>query len=65
MADGSLNLPGAPEGCFSANGWNNNRCFVIPQWNMVIVRMGQDGNIEHANAVYGRFLEMIGEALTD
>ncbi len=64
-ADGDRKLPGAPEGCYFASGANNNRCFVIPEWNMVVVRMGTDGNIDDADKVYGTFLEMLGEALMD
>jgi len=64
-ADGNLKLPGAPEGIFWASELNNNRCFVIPQWNMVVVRMGTDGNIDNADEVYGTFIEMLGDALVD
>jgi CubicO group peptidase (beta-lactamase class C family) len=63
LADGSLNLPGAPEGCYYASGHNNNKCIVIPQWNMVVVRMGEDGHPENPNLVYGTFLKMLGEAI--
>jgi CubicO group peptidase (beta-lactamase class C family) len=63
MADGTLNLPGAPEGCYYASGLNNNKCIVIPHWNMVVVRMGEDGHPEKPNLVYGTFLKMLGEAI--
>ena len=63
MADGSLKLPGAPEGCYFASGHNNNKCIVIPGWNMVIVRMGEDGHPENRDQVYGRFLQLLGDAL--
>lgn len=42
-ADGQQALPAAPVGTFWASGHNNNRCFVVPEWNMVIVRLGLDG----------------------
>ena len=64
-ADGNFKLPGAPEGMYFASGANNNRCFVIPEWNMVIVRMGTDGNIDNADIVYGQFLEKMEEAILD
>lgn len=64
-ADGTWKLPGAPEGCYFASGHNNNKCIVIPQWNMVVVRMGVDGHPEEKDKVYGRFLELLGESLTD
>ena len=62
-ADGKMKLPGAPEGCYFASGHNNNKCIVIPQWNMVIVRMGEDGHPDDKDVVYGTFLKLIGEAI--
>ena len=62
-ADGTWKLPGAPKGCYFASGHNNNKCIVIPQWNMVIVRMGEDGHPPEKDKVYGTFLNMIGKAL--
>lgn len=64
-ADGAMKLPGAPSDCFFAVGFNNNRCFVLPAWKMVIVRMGEDGNIPDADEVYGNFLKMIAHAIED
>lgn len=46
LADGLRYWPEAPAGTFAACGFNNNRCFVIPEWQMVIVRMGLDGNVD-------------------
>lgn len=63
LADGTMKLPGAPEDCYFASGFNNNKCFVLPSWKMVVIRMGEDGNIEEADAVYGKFLKMLGEAM--
>jgi CubicO group peptidase (beta-lactamase class C family) len=40
--DGSQMWPHAPEGTFAAQGNKNNICFVVPAWNMVIVRLGGD-----------------------
>ena len=65
MADGTLNLPGAPEGCFFASGHNNNKCIVIPEWNMVIVRMGEDGHPKNPSEVYGTFLKMMSVAIVN
>lgn len=61
--DGTLKLPGAPEGCYFASGFNNNKCVVIPQWNMVVVRMGEDGHPDEADVVYGTFLRLLGEGI--
>lgn len=64
-ANGEMKLPGAPENCYFASGHNNNKCIVIPQWNMVVVRMGEDGHPEDKDVVYGTFLQMLGEAIED
>lgn len=39
-------------------------CFVIPEWNMVIVRMGLDGNTVDDNE-YNTFFSMVSTALFD
>jgi CubicO group peptidase (beta-lactamase class C family) len=62
LPDGNLKLPGAPEGCYFASGHNNNKCIVLPQWNMVVVRMGEDGHPDHSDEVYGEFLRLLGKA---
>ncbi len=36
--DGKRKFPDAPPGTYCGAGHNNNYCFVIPEWNMVIVR---------------------------
>jgi CubicO group peptidase (beta-lactamase class C family) len=64
-ADGRMKLPGAPEGCYFASGHNNNKCIIIPDWNMVIVRMGEDGHPEDRDLVYGKFLQLIGNAIIE
>jgi len=38
--------PHAPEGTFAAQGNKNNMCLIVPAWNMVIVRIGGDENID-------------------
>lgn len=62
-ADGKMKFPGAPEGVYFPSGLNNNKCLVIPGWNMVIVRMGEDGHPDDPDLVYGTFLKMMGEAV--
>lgn len=59
--DGTRTYSGAPQGMFWAAGHNNNRCFIIPEWNMVIVRLGLDGN--PADHVWNDFLASVGEAV--
>lgn len=60
-ANGKRKWPGAPAGTFAACGYNNNKCFVIPEWRMVIVRLGTDGNVK--DSVWSKFLGMIGKAV--
>jgi CubicO group peptidase (beta-lactamase class C family) len=64
--DGSRKWPGAPAGAFSANGYNNNDMYVVPEWNMVIVRLGLDqSQVPLTDQIYSEFLRRIGEALLD
>ena len=46
---------------FWASGHNNNRCFVIPEWDMVIVRLGLDGNVK--DSVWDAFFAKVREAV--
>ncbi len=64
-ADGQMKLPGAPEGCYFALGYNHNMCIVIPAWSMVVVRMGEDGHPENRDLIYGKFLQMIGNSIIE
>jgi CubicO group peptidase (beta-lactamase class C family) len=61
-ANGEMKFPGAPEGCYFASGNNNNKCIVIPQWNMVVARMGEDGYPKDSYIIYGTFLRLLGES---
>jgi CubicO group peptidase (beta-lactamase class C family) len=38
-AKGELCWPDAPPGTFAAQGLKNNYCFVLPEWNMVVVSL--------------------------
>ena len=40
MADGKRMWPSAPAGTYMSNGNGCNFCIVLPEWKMVIVRMG-------------------------
>lgn len=59
--DGTRRFSAAPEGTFWASGHNNNKCFVIPEWSMVIVRLGLDGRA--MDEVWNGFLEKVGQAV--
>jgi CubicO group peptidase (beta-lactamase class C family) len=64
--DGSRMWPGAPAGTYSASGYNNNDMFIIPEWNMVIVRLGLDQNDKAiTDKTYGTFVEKTGQAIMD
>jgi len=65
-ADGKRNWPGVPLGVYSASGYNNNDMLVIPEWNMVIVRLGLDQRDRSiTNATYASFLQKVGDAILD
>jgi CubicO group peptidase (beta-lactamase class C family) len=59
--DGQRKWPGAPAGTFAAIGFNNNHCFVVPEWNLVVVRLGLDGNVD--SSVWSTFFDKLGEAI--
>ena len=63
-ADGKRKWPGAPLGAYSASGYNNNDMFVIPKWNMVVVRLGLDeGQFQITDQIYSTFLEKLGRGI--
>jgi CubicO group peptidase (beta-lactamase class C family) len=65
-ADGKRKWPGAPAGTYSASGYNNNDMFVIPEWEMVIVRLGLDEKeFKITDDIYSTFLQKIGHSISD
>ncbi|SEJ60963.1 CubicO group peptidase, beta-lactamase class C family [Cyclobacterium xiamenense] len=63
---GERKWPDAPTGTFAAWGHNNNYVFVIPEWNMVVVRLGLDQSDRViTDAISNQFIAKIGEALSD
>jgi len=57
-------MPDAPPKTYYASGLNHNVCFVIPEWNMVIVRMGVDGNPPDGKyVVWNKFLGMLSKGI--
>jgi CubicO group peptidase (beta-lactamase class C family) len=57
-------MPDAPPKTYYASGLNHNVCFVIPEWNMVIVRMGVDGNPpEGKHVIWNEFLKRLSDAI--
>ncbi len=64
--DGRRLWPDAPPRTYSRSGYNNNDLFVVPEWNMVIVRLGLDQDqMAISDAVYSRFLGMVSKAILE
>jgi CubicO group peptidase (beta-lactamase class C family) len=62
--DGNRRWPSVPLGTYAASGYNNNDMFVIPAWNMVIVRLGLDQHqFPITNEIHAEFLRRIGATL--
>ena len=65
-ANGTRKWPGTPVGTYAASGYNNNDMFIIPEWNMVIVRLGLDQrDFRITDEIYGNFLREVGQAIND
>jgi hypothetical protein len=65
--NGKLLWPHAPPGTYAAVGAHNNWCWVIPEWDMVIVRIGRDnphyvGNFDKR---YETFFTILSQAIMD
>lgn len=59
-------MPDAPPKTFYASGLNHNVCVVVPEWNLVIVRMGVDGNPAFGKQnVYNHFIAKLGDAMLE
>ena len=62
---GKRRWPDAPLSTYARSGYNNNDLFVIPAWNMVIVRLGLDQQEDEITVdEYNVFLKRVGDALT-
>lgn len=62
--DGLSRMPDAPLGAAYMSGFNHNVCMIIPEWDMVIIRMGDDKNPpEGKHVIWNEFLKRVGEAL--
>jgi CubicO group peptidase (beta-lactamase class C family) len=56
-------MPDAPDGIYFANGFNHNMLFVVPEWNLVFVRLGVDGNPDQKIQVYNNFFKLLSKSL--
>ncbi|WP_282160936.1 serine hydrolase domain-containing protein [Ulvibacterium marinum] len=64
MPTGKYHMPDAPKSLYYASGLHNNMCFVIPEWDMVFVRRGEDGNpVKGKPFVYNEFFKRMALAL--
>jgi len=62
--DGQRRWPGAPLGTYAASGYNNNDMFIVPEWNLVVVRLGLDQQDRPiTDKTYGEFLNRIGQSM--
>ncbi|MFH5882759.1 serine hydrolase domain-containing protein [Halalkalibaculum sp. DA3122] len=62
--NGDRKWPGAPKGTFAAWGHNNNNLFIIPEWNMVLVRLGLDQSDKViTDKINSQFIQKIGKAV--
>jgi len=60
---GQRKWPDVPVSAYSASGYNNNDMFIIPEWNMVVVRLGLDQkDVPLGDATYNTFLKKVGLA---
>ncbi len=62
-ANGERKWPAAPSSMFAAMGHNNNKCFVIPEWGIVVTRLGLDGNVD--DVVWNNFFGNLAGAFID
>jgi CubicO group peptidase (beta-lactamase class C family) len=67
MATGQRPWPSAPPNTYTAHGKGCNFCFVIPEWNMVVVRMGtvpvSTGNIAKGDRLCDEFFRLLAGAV--
>ena len=56
--------PDAPANTYAALGYNNNVMFVIPDWDMVVVRLGLDArDIVISDSTWNEFLGIVGSSI--
>ena len=61
---GEVAMPDAPPRTFYASGFNHNVLFVVPEWDLVVVRMGTDGNPPMGkNRVYDEFFGRLAQGI--
>jgi CubicO group peptidase (beta-lactamase class C family) len=63
-ADGARPMPHAPAGTFLALGLHHNVLIVVPEWEMVIVRLGEDEERGDRWAILDDLLRRLGMAVS-
>jgi CubicO group peptidase (beta-lactamase class C family) len=66
MSSGHRRWPDAPPGTYAAHGAGTNLCYVIPEWNMVIARMGRSsspGNHARQDQLQSEFFARLAKAV--
>jgi CubicO group peptidase (beta-lactamase class C family) len=63
--DGTRPWPAAPPRTYTAHGHGCNYCFVVPEWDMVVVRMGTSpvGTISEQDTMWNAFFAALAVAL--
>lgn len=62
--DGTRYLPGATPRTYFAHGYNSNMCFVIPEYNIVFARTGDQGNLGDVEfTTWGGFVQKLVAAI--
>ena len=63
-AKGPRYWPGAPPKTFAALGLFENRCYIVPEWNMVVAHTGTDRNrVADSELVWSNFFAKLAEAV--
>jgi CubicO group peptidase (beta-lactamase class C family) len=64
--DGLSRMPDAPPATAYMSGLHHNVCFILPEWDMVIVRMGEDGNPpEGKHVLWNEVLKRMAGAIVE
>ncbi len=58
-------VPSAPDDMFAAMGANEQRIYVIPSKNMVVIRMGEATNLDQANFAVSGFDNLLWDKIND
>lgn len=62
--EGNRPWPAAPIGTYTALGGFRNYCFIIPEWDMVIVRMEDHVEISNSDQVWNHFFSILAPGVS-